>query len=261
MQITIDTATASNPLLIAIAKQLLTQVGYVEHEAQTLHIEPDKAIVDTLNAGMVPHYFPTAPVASETHAVEPTPIAVWPFPLGEPPAPPAPPVSPATPPAGIDVDVKGYPWDGRIHSSSRAKVADGSWRQRRNLDPVVLAAVERELQQTMGLPVTTAAPVSPLSPPPAVVPPAPFALSAVPPVPPVSISPTPLAGAAPSAFPSETAGFPALMTKLTAAFVAKTITQEQILAAVQSVGLPSLPMLVSRPDLVVPVATALGIAL
>jgi hypothetical protein len=51
------------------------------------------------------------------------------------------------------------------------------------------------------------------------------------------------------------------MQKITAAFAAKTLDQAAIGAAVQAAGLPSLPMLASRPDLVPVVATALGLAL
>ena len=74
-----------------------------------------------------------------------------------PPAPPVvlagatPPPPPAAPPPGIDVDAAGMPWDGRIHSSSKAKVADGTWRQKRNLDPALLSSVTAELKQTMGI--------------------------------------------------------------------------------------------------------------
>jgi hypothetical protein len=51
------------------------------------------------------------------------------------------------------------------------------------------------------------------------------------------------------------------MQKITQAFIAKTLDQATIQGACQQVGLPSLPMLASRPDLVGQVATILGIAL
>lgn len=51
------------------------------------------------------------------------------------------------------------------------------------------------------------------------------------------------------------------MKRITAAYTAKTLDQAMIQSAVSSVGLPSLPMLVSRPDLVQAVATALGLTI
>lgn len=44
-----------------------------------------------------------------------------------------------------NVDSKGTPWDARIHSESRATVADGSWRKRRGVDDAVFAGVMAEL--------------------------------------------------------------------------------------------------------------------
>lgn len=171
-------------------------------------------------------------------------------------------VWPASQPPGIDVDKSGLPWDGRIHASTRAKNADGTWRGRRNVDDAVVASVTAELRQTMGvLPAPVMVPPSGV-----VVPPAPFVPSVVPSVPQataVSIPappPVTLAGAATTASPSNPT-FPQLMKKITEGYTAKTLTQSDIAVAVQSAGLPSLPMLASRPDLIPSVATALGLTL
>lgn len=48
---------------------------------------------------------------------------------------------------GIALDVKGYPWDGRIHASSRAKVSDGTWRYKRGSTDDAIAKVELELRE------------------------------------------------------------------------------------------------------------------
>lgn len=45
-----------------------------------------------------------------------------------------------------DLDVNGLPWDARIHSSSKNKNQDGTWRYTRGGDPVVRAQVEAELR-------------------------------------------------------------------------------------------------------------------
>lgn len=86
-------------------------------------------------------------------------------PAGEPSAPivPPPPV-PSAPPAAApsasvlpvipagDVDKHGLPWDERIHSGTRVKNADGSWRQRRGVDAELVKTVENELRALMALP-------------------------------------------------------------------------------------------------------------
>ncbi|RNE89846.1 phage recombination protein Bet [Marichromatium sp. AB31] len=43
------------------------------------------------------------------------------------------------------VDARGIPWDGRVHSSSRARTADGARRRKRGVDPALVERIEREL--------------------------------------------------------------------------------------------------------------------
>lgn len=45
-----------------------------------------------------------------------------------------------------ELDAEGFPWDKRIHASSKQKVADGSWRKRRNLDETIYNSVRAELE-------------------------------------------------------------------------------------------------------------------
>lgn len=49
----------------------------------------------------------------------------------------------ATPPA---VDAAGLPWDERIHASSKALIADGTWRKKRGVADDLVAQVEAELR-------------------------------------------------------------------------------------------------------------------
>jgi hypothetical protein len=49
-----------------------------------------------------------------------------------------------------NVDSKGTPWDGRIHSESKATVADGTWRKRRGVSDELFNEVMAEL--TAGAP-------------------------------------------------------------------------------------------------------------
>lgn len=110
----------------------------------------------------------------------------------------APPV-PGAAPVGGERDSKGYLWDARIHSETKKKNADGTWRFRRNLDDTVKTAVLAELNAARG----GGAPAPTFQPPAGVagtvpVPPAPPAV----PVPPAStvavpVPPVPAAGGVP----------------------------------------------------------------
>jgi len=48
--------------------------------------------------------------------------------------------------AAIAADSAGLPWDDRVHSSSKALNADGTWRKRRGVTDETVAAVEAELR-------------------------------------------------------------------------------------------------------------------
>ena len=53
-------------------------------------------------------------------------------------------VADMAPPAALGLDAEGYPWDERIHSSSRNTVADGTWRRKRGVDDELVAQVRAE---------------------------------------------------------------------------------------------------------------------
>lgn len=164
--------------------------------------------------------------------------------------------------AHVEFDADGLPWDGRIHSSSKALLVDGKWRQRRNTDPAVVAAVTAELRAALGAPAPAGAPPAPADafaapfgegghvPLPAIdpypagitasIPVPPPALAVVPPPPPVDTAMT----------------FPEFMKAITAA----RIPPGTVLDACKAVGMPSIPALNQRPDLIPTVATELGVA-
>ncbi len=198
-------------------------------------------------AAVVDKMLPAAEVAAEPTAAQAFAPAVAPVP---------PPPAPEARPNGIDVDANGLPWDGRIHSSSRAVVADGQWRVKRGVPPELVTSVTAELRATMGLPSipVQAVPVPPPFVASAEVLPAPVTIT---PPPPAAILPSD--GAAAPASPSSLS-FPQLMQAITKKFAAKELDQATISAAVASAGLSSLPMLNARPDLIPTVAAALGIA-
>ena len=117
---------------------------------------------------------------------------------------------PPPPPAATEgaVDSKGIPWDARIHSESKATVADGSWRKRRGVDDAVFAEVMAEL--TAGASGNDAAP----PPPPAEsdVPLAPTEDAPPPPPPAPAEVPSEPAAAAPAAGNGAFADFPAFVS-------------------------------------------------
>lgn len=180
---------------------------------------------------------------------------------------PAPVAAPAPNTNSVQLDKNGLPWDGRIHASTKTKVADGSWKMRRGVEDAEVARVEAELRQVMGtapVPNAAASPVAPVPAAPIAAPPSPPAAPSAPNVP----SPTvpgnaPVVSAATiaaSAPPSSALTFPQLVPKITAAVQQGRLTQQQVLAACNANGLPSLPMLAARPDLVGAVAAALGLS-
>jgi hypothetical protein len=162
------------------------------------------------------------------------------------PAPPPPPAAgpqlvPAPPAAGEPVakeaDSAGFPWDQRIHSSSHAKNANGTWRSLRGVSPSVVAEVEAELRQQYGI-VSKADKQAPPPPPPE----PPTAASAVP-----NALPTgPIASAA---VPASDISFPAFVAKLSAAIQNNKLTEAEFMQTAAFAGVGNLSLLGQRPDL------------
>lgn len=173
------------------------------------------------------------------------------------PAPPAPTsvnVAPiaapqtASPAGGVELDKNGLPWDGRIHAGTKRKNADGSWTFKRGVDPALVVAVESELRQVMG---ATGAPF---------VPPASTVTVAA------GSTPTPTLAPAvvipPPAAPSVTGEAPqdarqqfvGLVGRASAAIQAGKVTQAEVTQCCAAAGVPALPLLANRLDLVAQVA-------
>jgi hypothetical protein len=226
---------------------------------------------------------PAAPVASSTVAAELPSIVPDSFPapttaFAPPVAPLAPEVPIAAPPSvppapaatstsAVELDSEGLPWDGRIHASTKAKVANGTWRTKRGVDDSEFARIKAELQAVMGLPLpaVTPAPVpvpAPVAPPapPAVVQAVPAPVVTAQPAPPVAAQPAPAPAPVAPPAPPQSLTFALLIQRITAMSALDAAgTQAKVLAAVQKAGLPSLPLLAARPDLLPQVAAELGI--
>jgi len=157
------------------------------------------------------------------------------------------PVAPTTDNPALDAN--GFPWDARIHSSSRERVKDGTWRKRRGVDDAVLTQVEAELRGVMSVPVP---PVSHGSPIPQVI----AEIDGMPTIPCETanlVTPTNAIHIV-----GETMTFAELLDGVTQAMVGGTVTQVAIGTALQSLGLSALPQLVARPDLIPAFREALG---
>jgi len=114
------------------------------------------------------------------------------------PTPPAPPA-----PAGQtqELDAAGLPWDARIHSESRARIADNTWRRKRGVDQAIVDSVTAELRAAYPAPTGQSAPAPT---PPAAEAPNPFPVQPaertdLPPPPAASVSVPPPPAVAPPA--------------------------------------------------------------
>ena len=191
---------------------------------------------------------PVVPVSDGDDASEVIPPNPFIIPLVVPVTPPAPIIP------GVDIDKDGLPWDVRIHASSKAILASGKWRQKRNVDPALVTQVTAELRGAMAVPTPTAqeipngaAPgVGSVNAPP---PPAPV-------TPPGPIAPVDLASRAAPIVPGATnITFPNFMQRTTGA----GIDQATIQATCAQHGLESIALLASRSDILQVVARDLGL--
>lgn len=163
----------------------------------------------------------------------------------------APEVAPPPPSANIlnaaDLDAEGLPWDHRIDSESKKKLAKtNTWKKKRGVSPELVAEVQAELRAAMAAGTQTATAEAAF---------AETEEEVAPPPPPTAeeeVAPPPPAAAETSAVLPNT--FPELMARITK----EKIPQTEVLAAITNplVGLQSLALLASRTDLV-PVVAAL----
>lgn len=155
--------------------------------------------------------------------------------------------------AADTLDKAGLPWDSRIHAGSRTKTENGLWKKKRGIDSITVSGVEGELRKLMAIPAPVAVsaasiaetlghsyavPHTPAPPPPP------------PPANPTVAAAEPTAAAVPSAPVAGGNAFIDLITKASLAVGQNKLTQEQITAACVSCGIPALPLLANRLDLV-----------
>jgi hypothetical protein len=106
--------------------------------------------LNTVAKGLVPaeRVFAEPPTADEAGEITQEQFDALPKERGENtlPFPPAP-----LPPVGQQLDSRGFPWDARIHSSTRSLCKDGSWKYLRGVTDEAKAIVETQI----GYPIVT----------------------------------------------------------------------------------------------------------
>ena len=134
----------------------------------------------------------------------------------------------------LGLDSAGFPWDPRIHSSNQKTVGDGTWRQKRGIDPAVKAAVEAELKPAGAAP--------PPPPPSAVMPPPPPPSAVLPPPPPSALT------------------LVEATNRIVAAMGEKRLSTMDIVNACNALGVEGgLYAMAARPDLLPALMTSLGL--
>jgi len=152
----------------------------------------------------------------------------------------------------VELDSEGLPWDKRIHSSAKTKIASGAWKLARGIEPKVVEAVKAELRGLMATPavgVSLSAAGLIVHNPPEI--PKILELSEViiptPPAPPAShYLMTPIRH-----------GFVDFIEDITKLLVSKKLAQPEIIKACNDAGVAAPNLLAARQDLIPQVAKAL----
>lgn len=239
MQLTLDLSELSKTRVIAILEAFyganlakdapVHKIINPENEPKGV-IEPDAAAIfgATPLAQAAPAIvgaaaLPIAPVAQPVTLL-PTPPAM-PLPAAMPDATTSVPADAAPTGPAPSVDKHGLPWDARIHASSKALNADGSWRAKRGLnDDAIVRAVESELRALMAIPAPAAAIPLPAAP--------------------VAIAQPAINTVAPTTLFE-------FMPLVSAAMMAGKMTVDQVNAELVALGVASgVTALISRPDLI-----------
>ena len=166
-------------------------------------------IVDNDPLGLV------ADVEAEVELTKPTQPAFNPFAAKVPPAPLV---------MDDSLDVRGFPWDERIHSRTKSKTHEGAWKYQRGMSSKVIDKIEEEIKASgRCLNITDLQEASELVNPPAI------------PTPPAPV------------VDAEVIDFQSVMQKITEAMVAGTLTREGVFNMLKGYGIPALPLFSLAP--------------
>ena len=151
-------------------------------------------------------------------------------------APTMPTLGAASSVAPVELDAKGLPWDSRIHSSGKNKLANGCWKIARGKAPEYVAQVEAELK---GSPFPPLAPVAPVVP-------------SFPTVPVVAVPAPPAATVTPTVASSnaDALTFETIMPKISALVSAGKMAPTALMQVCTANGLPNVVALQSQPQFI-----------
>jgi hypothetical protein len=141
------------------------------------------------------------------------------------------PVSSGAGAGSVELDSRGLPWDGRIHSSTKSKLANGQWKNARGKSPEQIARVEDELRTA-----TSAPPLAPVPAAPPVVPTVPTPPPAVG----VGASSQITSASQPVAPVADPVDFVQLMPRISAAVASGVLPPSALNDACVANGLPSI---------------------
>ena len=144
MKITIDTAQSPTALLNDFTQAIRFALGpnyYIEQADDTANFTQAELADPTVN-------LPGAPSVSAPSTPTTSGVVV-----------PPPVVSiPVTATGGVELDSEGHPHDIRIHSSGKSKIAAGTWKLKKGVDPQLVVQVNAQNKALIGAPLPTAAP-------------------------------------------------------------------------------------------------------
>lgn len=170
----------------------------------------------------------TAPEGNAGTSIEPTaplPHVAFAQPEAVPPVP-APAVS--NPAPGVELDAAGVAWDAELHTRTKSKRTDGTWKMKRGSD--------EKMHEELTTVATILAPTETTS---GAVPPPYNAF--MPPLPPAVVVPPP---------PPTAMTFQQFMHAATEHVAAQRLNQAQLVAIARSLGLENILLLAARPDLI-----------
>jgi len=231
-----DLETASEDVLRETGRYLLALSNRAHVELEPVELEglrvgspasaaePEPVEPDTSKEPHAYFVFPPEPVLIDIPQAPAPVVDIVPMPseIFSKPAPAPIPPAQVTPAPSVDLDVHGMPWDIRIHARTKTKMKDGSWKKLRGVGPLVVKTVEAQLLTIQNIPAPPAVPPAPEAPAEAVAP-----------------------------------GFSDLMTLVTKAITEGKLKRDQVTAVLKPFGIPSLPLIATRLDLIPAVIEAL----
>jgi len=150
------------------------------------------------------------------------------------------------------LDSAGFPWDERIHASSRATVADGTWKLKRGADPELVATLREASKDPILPPPPTEAERLQTEQEQDVPDPAKVGFGQQVPPPPPAIAAPASGDAWPvdvlGAIPDGKTPFQVFMTWAMGKLTDKSLTQPRLLEVIQAHGVAQLPVLNTQPE-------------